>query len=116
MIPTRFARTANLFVPFGTEGATRRGTLVLRHTVHARDQRPVDPECECYCCRNFSRAYLRHLFKADEILAYVLGTLHNLHFMLKLMRTIRASLDDGTFPELKARWLSRRDPGPTPGG
>ncbi|PPD59089.1 tRNA guanosine(34) transglycosylase Tgt, partial [Dehalogenimonas etheniformans] len=112
VIPTRFARTANLFVPFGTEGASKRGTLVLRHTIHARDQRPVDPDCECYCCRNFSRAYLRHLFKADEILAYVLGTIHNLHFMLKLMRTIRASLDDGTFPELKARWLSRRDPEP----
>ena len=110
VIPTRFARTANLFVPFGTPGASRRGTLVLRHAVHARDQGPVDPECECYCCRNFSRAYLRHLFKADEILAYVLGTIHNLHFMLKLMRTIRASLDEGTFPALKEQWLSRRDP------
>lgn len=107
VIPTRFARTANLFVPFGTEGATKRGTLVLRHAVHARDPRPVDPDCPCYCCRNFSRAYLRHLFKADEILAYVLGTIHNLHFMLALMRDIRASLDDGSFPELKRRWLSR---------
>lgn len=107
VIPTRFARTANLFVPFGTEGATKRGTLVLRHAAHARDPRPVDENCPCYCCRNFSRAYLRHLFKADEILAYVLGTIHNLHFMLALMRDIRASLDDGTFPELKRRWLSR---------
>lgn len=105
VIPTRFARTANLFVPFGMEGATKRGTLVLKHAAWTRDPRPVDPDCPCYCCRNFSRAYLRHLFKADEILAYVLGTIHNLHFMLELMRQIRASLDDGTFPALKARWL-----------
>lgn len=107
VIPTRFARTANLFVPYGTQGAGRRGTLVLRHAAHARDPRPVDPDCTCYCCQNFSRGYLRHLFKSDELLAYVLGTIHNLHFMLGLMREIRASLEDGTFLQLKARWLSR---------
>lgn len=105
VIPTRFARTSNLFVPPGTEGATRRGTLVLRHARHARDPRPVDPQCTCYTCRTFSRGYLRHLYKADEILANYLGSLHNLHFMMELTRSIRRALETDTFAELKARWV-----------
>ncbi|HBM96516.1 TPA: tRNA guanosine(34) transglycosylase Tgt, partial [bacterium UBP9_UBA11836] len=68
----------------------------------------VDPNCTCYCCRNFSRAYLRHLYKSEEILGSVLGTLHNIHFMLTLMRNIRASLANGTFFDLKAKWLDRK--------
>lgn len=111
VIPTRFARNANLLVPFGTEGATRRGTLVLRHAAWKRDPRPVDPACGCYTCGRFSRAYLHHLYRAEELLACVLGTLHNLHFMMGLMAGIRAALADGTFPDLRARWLARREPG-----
>lgn len=108
VIPTRFARTSNLLVPFDTDGASKRGTLVLRNAAFTHDERPVDPTCDCYCCQNFSRAYLRHLYKSEEILGAVLGTLHNIHFMLKLMRDIRASLADGTFFELKQHWLSRK--------
>jgi queuine tRNA-ribosyltransferase/7-cyano-7-deazaguanine tRNA-ribosyltransferase len=111
VIPTRFARTSNLFVPFGTPGSTPRGTLVLRHEKWIRDPRPVDPDCTCYTCRHFSRSYLRHLYKSDEILAYILGTIHNLHFMMELMRRIRASLEDGSFPRLKAAWLEAPSPG-----
>ncbi len=109
VIPTRFARTSNLFVPYDVPGANKRGTLVLRNAEFTHDERPVDPNCTCYCCRNFSRAYLRHLYKSEEILGSVLGTLHNIHFMLTLMRDIRASLADGTFFDLKAKWLDRKD-------
>ena len=108
VIPTRFARTSNLLVPYDVPGASKRGTLVLRNAEFTRDERPVDPNCQCYCCRNFSRAYLRHLYKSEEILGSVLGTLHNIHFMLTLMRQIRASLEDGTFFELKREWLEKK--------
>ena len=108
VIPTRFARTSNLFVPYDVPGANKRGTLVLRNAEFTHDERPVDPNCTCYCCRNFSRAYLRHLYKSEEILGSVLGTLHNIHFMLTLMRNIRASLANGTFFDLKAKWLDRK--------
>ena len=109
VIPTRFARTSNLLVPYDVPGANKRGTLVLRNAEFTHDPRPVDPNCSCYCCQNFSRAYLRHLYKSEEILGSVLGTLHNIHFMLKLMRDIRASLADGTFFELKAKWLGDKE-------
>lgn len=108
VIPTRFARTSNLLVPYDVPGANKRGTLVLRNAAFTHDERPVDPNCSCYCCRNYSRAYLRHLYKSEEILGSVLGTLHNIHFMLKLMRDIRASLADGSFFELKEHWLGHR--------
>lgn len=108
VIPTRFARTSNLFVPYDVPGANKRGTLVLRNAAFARDERPVDPNCTCYCCRNYSRAYLRHLYKSEEILGSVLGTLHNIHFMLTLMRDIRKSLREGTFFDLKEHWLGHR--------
>ncbi|MBQ7529320.1 tRNA guanosine(34) transglycosylase Tgt [bacterium] len=109
VIPTRFARTSNLLVPYDVDGANKRGTLVLRNAEFTHDERPVDPNCDCYCCRNFSRAYLRHLYKSEEILGSVLGTLHNIHFMLKLMRDIRASLANGTFFELKRHWLEMKE-------
>lgn len=108
VIPTRFARTSNLLVPYDVDGANKRGTIVLRNAAFTHDERPVDPNCDCYTCRNFSRAYLRHLYKSEEILGSVLGTLHNIHFMLKLMRDIRSSLADGTFFQLKQQWLSQK--------
>ncbi|MCR5660671.1 MAG: tRNA guanosine(34) transglycosylase Tgt [bacterium] len=108
VIPTRFARTSNLFVPFGTPGANKRGTLVLRNANFKHDELPVDPNCTCYCCENFSRAYLHHLYKSEEILGAVLGTLHNLHFMLKLMRDMRKAMEEGTFFEMKAAWLAQK--------
>lgn len=107
VIPTRFARTANVMVAPGTEHASRRGTLALRQARYRADERPIDPECSCYTCRHFSRAYLRHLIKAGEILAHQLLSLHNLHFLLSLMRTIRKALAEDRFPELKRDWLAR---------
>ncbi len=108
VIPTRFARTSNVFVPFGTPGANKRSTLVLRNADYIHDKLPIDPQCSCYCCQNFSRAYLHHLYKGEEILGAILCTIHNIHFMLSLMREIRAAMDNDTFHLLKKRWLSNR--------
>ncbi len=85
VIPTRNARTGFLY--------TRRGLLRLRNARYARDLRPVDPECGCYTCRHFTRAYLRHLDRCGEILASVLNTIHNLYYYQELMRDLRAAIE-----------------------
>ena len=86
VLPTRCARNGLLF--------TTQGRLNLRNRAHARDERPPDPACSCYTCRTHSRAYLRHLFAADELLALRLATLHNLHHYLELMRGARRAIEE----------------------
>lgn len=90
VLPTRNGRNGMLF--------TRDGKLMIRNARHARDPRPVDDACACYTCLHYSRGALRHLAMAKEMLGAQLATLHNLHFYLDLMRTIRADLESGTFP------------------
>ena len=97
VLPTRLARNAALF--------TRQGRINIRNAGFARDPAPVEEGCACYTCRHFSRAYLRHLFKAGEILAARLATIHNLHFLLQLAREIRAAIGDGRFAATKAEFL-----------
>jgi queuine tRNA-ribosyltransferase len=99
VMPTRNGRNAVLF--------TRSGKLNMRNAVHATDFGPVDADCSCYTCRTFSRAYLRHLFKAGEILALQLATIHNLAFYLWLTRTAREHIVDGTFPAWKHTLLAQ---------
>jgi len=89
VLPTRCARNGLLF--------TTEGRLNLRNRTHARDERPPDLACACYTCRTHSRAYLRHLFAADELLALRLATLHNLHHYLELMRGARAAIEEDRF-------------------
>ena len=89
VLPTRNARNGMLF--------TRTGRVVIKNAAHADDEGPVDPECSCYTCRNYSRAYLRHLYLAEEILAMRLNTIHNLHFYLRFMKEIREALAQGRF-------------------
>jgi queuine tRNA-ribosyltransferase len=89
VLPTRTARNGLLF--------TSRGKLVIRNARFADDERPVDPACGCYTCRTFTRAYLRHLFKAGEILGLRLNTLHNLTFFLGLMSGARRAIEEGRF-------------------
>jgi len=84
VLPTRNARNGSLF--------TRFGKITIKNARYADDPLPVDPECSCETCRNYSRAYLRHLFLAGEILALRLNTVHNLHFYLNLMRGVRQAL------------------------
>jgi queuine tRNA-ribosyltransferase len=87
VLPTRCARNGLLF--------TTRGRVVIRNARYADDEGPVDPSCDCYTCRNFSRAYLRHLFKSGEILGLRLNTVHNLHHYLRLMEGARQAIDEG---------------------
>jgi queuine tRNA-ribosyltransferase len=89
VLPTRNARNGQLL--------TRHGRIVIKHARYAEDPLPPDPECVCYTCRRFSRAYLRHLFLANEMTAATLNTLHNLHFYLDTMRRVREAIVFKTF-------------------
>jgi tRNA-guanine family transglycosylase len=71
------------------------------------DKLPIDPNCICPTCLRYSRAYLRHLYVANELSYFRLASMHNLHFMLRLMQEIRKSIENGTFMELKAKWLAK---------
>lgn len=93
VMPSRNARHGNLF--------TSIGFLNLNNNKYLLDDRPIDEHCECEVCKNYSRAYIRHLFKARELLAMRLCVLHNLYYYNDLMEKIRAHLDDGTFAEWK---------------
>ncbi|MGB7949249.1 MAG: tRNA guanosine(34) transglycosylase Tgt [Candidatus Binatia bacterium] len=84
VLPTRNARNGTLF--------TSQGKLSIKRAEFVNDSRPVDPACDCYCCHNFSRAYLRHLYMAGEILSSVLNSLHNLYFYLRLMERCREAI------------------------
>ena len=106
VMPTRHARNGHLF--------TSAGVVNIRNAAHQRDLGPLDPECDCGTCRRYSRAYLRHLDRCGEVLGVVLGTIHNLHYYLGLMRQIRAAIASGTLAGLAARILAipRRQPPP----
>jgi queuine tRNA-ribosyltransferase len=97
VIPTRYARSATLF--------TSRGKLRLTHRRYRRDFYPVDASCDCYCCRNFTRAYLHHLFNANEILSAILSAIHNVHFYLNMMAGVRAAIEQGQFSAFKEEFL-----------
>jgi queuine tRNA-ribosyltransferase len=92
VMPTRNARNGCLF--------TRQGKLLIKNARYARDPRPIDPACQCYTCRHYSRAYLRHLFVADELLAPRLNTIHNLHYYMDVMRMIREAIAAGQLDSL----------------
>lgn len=94
VMPTRNARNAYLF--------TSQGIVSMRNAAYKDDFEPIDSECDCYTCKNHTRAYLRHLFNAKEILAYELATIHNLRFYLNLVRTAREKIIEGTFTEWKS--------------
>ncbi len=97
VLPTRIARNGAVLTP--------QGRLNLRKAEHAEDVRPIQEGCTCYTCRTFSRAYLRHLFKAKEITGLRLATIHNVHFMMQLMAQIRLAIAEGTFDDFRAAFL-----------
>ncbi len=99
VMPTRNARNGMLF--------TSRGPVIIKNARYARDTGPLDPECSCYTCRNFSRAYLRHLFMSREILSAILNTIHNLHFYLSLTRNARRAIDEGNFIRYKKQLIEK---------
>jgi len=106
VMPTRHARNGHLF--------TSRGTLNIRNQVHREALGPIDPECGCYTCRHYSRAYLRHLERCNEILGARLNTLHNLYFYLQLMRRLRSAIEAGQLAAFAAAFLAARRDGDEP--
>lgn len=99
VLPTRLARNGTVF--------TRRGKLVVRNAGCARDLSPLDPECGCYACRNYSRAYIRHLIKAGEVLGIRLTTIHNLSFVLTLMQELRQAISQGKILEYRDSFMEK---------
>ncbi|MBB5192774.1 queuine tRNA-ribosyltransferase [Silvimonas terrae] len=100
VMPTRNARNGMLF--------TRYGDIKIKNAKHRQDKRPLDETCDCYTCRNFSRAYLHHLFRAGEILAAQLNTIHNLRYYQILMADMRAAIEADTFPAFVAQFHAGR--------
>ncbi len=99
VVPTRNARTGTLY--------TSLGVVNIRHEKYKKDFSPLDPNCDCYTCRNFTKAYLRHLFIAEEISSYVLNTIHNLRFYLRMMEDIRKAIEEGRFEGYRRETLDR---------
>jgi queuine tRNA-ribosyltransferase len=98
VLPTRNARTGTLF--------TYKGKVLIKQARYSEDPEPIDPDCQCYTCRNFSRAYLRHLFKANELNSFILNTIHNLYFYLDIMQKIRQSILFDSFENFKKEVLN----------
>jgi queuine tRNA-ribosyltransferase len=98
VLPTRLARNGTAF--------TGTGTLNLKNATYRTDLRPIEENCSCATCRSFTRSYIRHLIKAEEILGLRLITIHNLHFYLNLMTQMRAALDNGTFAQFRENFVA----------
>jgi queuine tRNA-ribosyltransferase len=106
VLPTRIARSGHLFI--GPESGGSRKTkfrINIENNRFKTDKDPVDKSCTCYTCKTFSAAYLHHLFKAKELVYYNLASLHNVHFILRLVERIRESIQEDRFEELKDEWL-----------
>ncbi|AVQ20018.1 tRNA guanosine(34) transglycosylase Tgt [Fusobacterium mortiferum] len=95
--PTRIGRHGTVF--------TKYGRLVIKNAMYSEDDRPLDEDCDCYVCRNFKRGYIRHLFKAEEILGQRLATYHNLYFLIKLMKNAREAILEDRFTEFKEEFI-----------
>lgn len=96
-VPTRYGRNGTVFTP--------RGKVVIRNAAYKDDHGPINEDCRCYTCRNYSRAYLRHLFNAGEILGMRMATLHNLYFYLRMMRDAREAILAGKYSNFQKEFL-----------
>lgn len=99
VLPTRIARNGTAM--------TSQGKIVVRNAEYKDDFSPLDPECDCYCCRNYSKAYLRHLVNCDEILASILLSIHNIRFLLNLTKNIREAINNDRFSEFKSEFYMK---------
>ena len=99
VLPTRIARNGTAM--------TSHGKVVVRNATYERDWGPLDPECDCYTCRNYTRAYIRHLVKAEEILAARLISIHNVQFLENLMKNIREAIKEDRFLEFKESFYEK---------
>lgn len=102
VLPTRVARNGALL--------TRDGRLPIKSARYALVDAPIEPDCDCYTCRNFSLGYLHHLFRAEELLAYRLNSIHNLRFLVRVAEEMRAAILDGTFSHYREEFLARYRP------
>ena len=102
VLPTRVARNGTAY--------TRRGAMGLKGSSYKTDFRPIEEDCDCYACKNFTRAYLRHLLRANEILGLRMLSVHNSHMYLKVMTDVRAAIAAGTFPEFYREFISKFTP------
>lgn len=99
VLPTRIARNGTVM--------TSQGKIVIKNAKYSRDFTTLDPECDCYTCKNYSKAYIRHLFKCDEILGARLATIHNLYFLIKLMENIRKAIREDRLLEYKKEFYEK---------
>jgi queuine tRNA-ribosyltransferase len=99
VLPTRIARNGTVMTSFGR--------LVIRNAKYAEDFGPLDPECSCYTCKHYSRAYIRHLIKSDETFGIRLTTIHNLHFLLELMRNVRQAIQDDRLLDFRDHFFEK---------
>ena len=100
VMPTRNARNGTLFTSFGK--------INIKSANFATDRAPIDPQCDCYACQNYSRAYLSHLYRAGELTFFRLASLHNLHYYLNLMKQMREAIKDGKFAEFRREFYAKR--------
>ena len=103
VLPSRSGRTGQVF--------TRRGVVNIKNARHAEDPRPLDGDCSCPACSNYSRAYLHHVFRANEMISGMLLTWHNLHYFQEIMAGMRAAISSGSFDAWEADFHARRDAG-----
>jgi len=99
VLPTRIARNGTAM--------TSHGKVVVRNAVYEKDFSPIDSECDCYACKNFTRAYIRHLIKSSEILGIRLVSLHNLRFLIKLMENVRLAIEEDKLPEFRKQFYKK---------
>jgi len=105
VIPTRIGRTGFFFISPPLGNIKNRFRTDIDKPQYAKDQKPLDPNCSCYTCQNFSRGYIHHLYRCRELLSYTLLSLHNVHFLVNLTKQIRQSILDDKFQNLKKSWL-----------
>jgi queuine tRNA-ribosyltransferase len=103
--PTRYGRNGTAF--------TSTGKIIVRNGAYSQDFTPLDKDCSCYTCKNFTRAYLRHLFNAEELLGHRLVSLHNIHFYLEIMRSLRQAIAQDRFTEFKKEFFAHYQRGVT---
>ncbi|MEM0350346.1 MAG: tRNA-guanine transglycosylase, partial [Archaeoglobaceae archaeon] len=104
--PTRWARRGHLYIsPASGGNVENKFRIHIKNAEFREDERPIDEQCDCFVCKNYSRAYLHHLFISNELTYFRLSSYHNVYFMIKLMEEIRKSIEGNYFQELKKEWL-----------
>jgi tRNA-guanine transglycosylase len=107
VIPTRIGRTGFFFISPPVGNFKNRFRTDIDKPNFAKDQKPLDSNCNCYTCKNFTRGYIHHLYRCRELLSYTLLSLHNVHFLVNLTKQIRQSILDGSFQKMKKAWLDK---------